>query len=512
MWVSFDVGAVVDALPDLGAQVVAGADGLARTVRRARLVDSAAQFRHAEPDDLVVSGAATVAEAVRSELGLLERLAATGVAALAVRLDPVVPLAPDLLDTAAGLGFPVISFPDVASSAEVTTAVLDALLVAQSGRLERFLDIHQRFAPIVRAAGGAGEIASTLHALIECPVAVLDADGAVLALVPDDSPFDRMASTNTGVRREVMAGEFGYGEVVAFASENGLDQDGLLALDRAASALAVRMAHASAVAAEQNRFAATSLEELIAGHQGSVGDVVERGISFGWDLQRRRAVLLASIDPPADPATLPAVLDTMAAAARATLGPDAIIWTRSTTIAALLAPKTDASSDRRLLAEALRHELDARVQQVTVSIGVGRSVEEPTDLPDSYREATRAVEVGRWAKGRHVTEVFDELGIERLLASSPVPDLAEFVDQAIGALMDHDRTHRTDLVESFATWLEIRNMAAAARRVHVHHNTFKNRLDRIEQILGPVLTDPARCLECEVAIYIMRHYEGPWRR
>ena len=59
-------------------------------------------------------------------------------------------------------------------------------------------------------------------------------------------------------------------------------------------------------------------------------------------------------------------------------------------------------------------------------------------------------------------------------------------------------------------WLETRNMAEAARRMHVHYNTLKNRLERVEAILGPVLDDPARALECEVAIHVARHYDVPW--
>ncbi len=43
-------------------------------------------------------------------------------------------------------------------------------------------------------------------------------------------------------------------------------------------------------------------------------------------------------------------------------------------------------------------------------------------------------------------------------------------------------------------------MAEAARRIHVHDNTLKNRLERVEALLGPVLTDAARALECEAAI------------
>src|SRR6185437_10959077 len=111
----------------------------------------------------------------------------------------------------------------------------------------------------------------------------------------------------------------------------------------------------------QERFAAISLEELVSG-QGDAADVAERAISFGWDLTRPRAVLLASIDPPEDGRIPAPALNTIAAAARATLGRDAIVWTRSATIAALLAPDTDVPSERRRIADSLREELDERLR------------------------------------------------------------------------------------------------------------------------------------------------------
>ena len=155
-------------------------------------------------------------------------------------------------------------------------------------------------------------------------------------------------------------------------------------------------------------------------------------------------------------------------------------------------------------------ELDQRLRTATVSIGVGRRVTSPGDLAGSFVEASRAVDVGRWAKGRHVTEVFDQLGLERLLSSVPEGELAEFVRHTIGALHDHDRTHATELVDTLAVWLETRNVAEAARRMYVHYNTLKNRLERVEAILGPVLDDSARALECEVAIHVARHYDVAW--
>jgi purine catabolism regulator len=348
-----------------------------------------------------------------------------------------------------------------------------------------------------------------LHALLDTPVAVLDADGRHIVVVPSDAEGPADLASTAGVRRPIHAGDHQYGEIVALTDGPALDEDGILAMERAAMAIAVRLAQASAVAEAHERFAAITLEELIAGHGGDVADIAERANSFGWDLGRPRAVLPASVDPPTDE-RIATALATIAAAARATLGRDAIVWTRSATIAALIAPEADDPAARRQIAERLRGELDRRLRSVTVSIGVGRRVDSPALLPRSFVEASRAVDVGRWAKGRHVTEVFDELGLERLLAATPTSDLAEFVEHAIGPLVAHDRANHTDLVETLGVWLETRNMAEAARRTHVHYNTFKNRLERIESILGPLVSDATRSLECEVAIYVARHYDGPW--
>jgi purine catabolism regulator len=510
MWRSFEVGAVVESLRFADAAVAAGDAGMARRVSRAHLAATVEHLQRVGPDELVVTTTATLMATGEGSERLIARLDAAKVAGIAVRLDPSDPLPAEMLAAANLLSLPLITFPEDAALADVTAAVLDAALQAQSQRLERVLDIHQRFSRIVLAGGGAAEIAATLHDLVGCPIAVVDGDGRLTVVVPSDAARDADLGTTPAVRHAIRAGDHNYGEIVALTAERAFDQDHLVALERAAMAIALRLAQARAVAEAEERFAALSLEELIAGHAGYGEDVAERAIAFGWDLSRPRAVLLASIDPPTDSIILPRALATIAAAARATLGHEAIVWTRTATIAALLAPDTDQPAERRRIAERLRHELDQRLRSVSVSIGVGRRVDGPASLPRSFVEASRAVAVGRWAKGRHVTEIYDQLGLERLLSSAATDDLAEFVQHSIGPLVEHDRAHQTDLVETLQVWLETRNMAEAARRIHVHYNTFKNRLERIEAILGPMLTDAARTLECDVAIYIARHYDGPW--
>jgi len=373
---------------------------------------------------------------------------------------------------------------------------------------ERMLAIHRRFSDIVLGGGGIRPLLDALVDLVGHPVALTDAEGRITAVAPPGSDRGAVHGQGEVHRFAVRAGSRHYGEIVVGAESDQLDVEAHVAVERAAMGIATHLAQATAVAEANERFAALSLEQLISGHRRSVEEVVERSVSFGWDLAVPRAVLLASIDPPVDADVADRALATMAAAARATLGADAIVWRRSATIAALITVADDSPAARRELAESMRRELDQRLHAVSVSIGVGRRVDSPHLLARSFVEAGRAVDVGRWAKGRHVTEVFDQLGLERLLASTPADDLADFVEETIGPLLRYDAEHRGRLVESLRVWLGERNLAGAARRLDVHYNTMRNRLDRIEEILGPVFGNPARVLECEVAVYIHRHHLG----
>jgi DNA-binding PucR family transcriptional regulator len=46
----------------------------------------------------------------------------------------------------------------------------------------------------------------------------------------------------------------------------------------------------------------------------------------------------------------------------------------------------------------------------------------------------------------------------------------------------------------------------------VHYNTLKNRLERIEALIGPFIEDTARCLELALAVRLMRLGRGGTRR
>ncbi|MEO5940485.1 MAG: helix-turn-helix domain-containing protein, partial [Candidatus Limnocylindrales bacterium] len=364
-----------------------------------------------------------------------------------------------------------------------------------------------RFTAIVLSGGGLRQIAEALAELVARPVAIVDAQGVVQwrtsAIAPELDAAD-------GFSQPIQVGGEHYGTILVAAGADELGPDQLEAIEYAATVAALRQVQSRAVAEADRRFQAVCLEELITGHVTDRSILAERATAFGWDLTIPRAVLLAELDAvegrPAGPLAggpeETSLRHRLAEAARASLGPSAIVWERSREIGALVAGLRPP--DLHELGAALQAEAGRRVSGATISVGVGRTAAGPLQLDGSFAEARRAMSIGRWAHGPGRVTVFDEIGLDRLLVGMPRSEVADFCASVLGPLEEHDRTRGTSLVETLDTFLASRNAALAARQLYLHYNTLKNRLARIEELIGPYIDDPERCLGLSLAIRLRR--------
>ena len=99
---------------------------------------------------------------------------------------------------------------------------------------------------------------------------------------------------------------------------------------------------------------------------------------------------------------------------------------------------------------------------------------------------------------------FSDLGVDRLLAVVPEGEIDAYCGSTIGPLEAYDAANDTVLVRTLDVYLATRNGALAARQLFVHYNTMKNRLAKIEEVIGPFLDDPERCLSLSLALHLRR--------
>jgi PucR family transcriptional regulator, purine catabolism regulatory protein len=499
------------------ARVVGGHDGLRRPVRGVNVMEVPDILDWVKPDELLLTTAYPLRDDPVALDALIPRLAERGLAGIALKPGRYIKSIPaSMIEAADFHGFALIELPPEASFNEIINSVLTVILDVQAVRLQRSAAIHDRFTSIALSGGGLRQIAEALADLVGRPVAIVDADDMVQWRTSEAAPggASGLAAGSTGngggaIVQPIQVGAERYGAILVAGDEAALGPDRLEAIEYAATVAALRQVQTRAVAEADRRFQAVCLEELITGHVADRTVLMERAAAFAWDLTTPRAVLLAEVEaiagrPFSALAGTPeegALRHRLAEAARASLGPGSIIWERSREIGALVSA---GQSGLHEIGAALQAEAGRHLPGIVVSVGIGRAAPDPLELHRSFGEARRALSIGRWAHGPGEVTAFDGLGLDRLLVAVPESEAAAFCADLLGRLEAYDAARGTALVTTLETFLATRNAALASRQLYLHYNTLKNRLTKIEEIIGPFLDDPDRCLSLALALRLRR--------
>jgi sugar diacid utilization regulator/putative methionine-R-sulfoxide reductase with GAF domain len=156
-------------------------------------------------------------------------------------------------------------------------------------------------------------------------------------------------------------------------------------------------------------------------------------------------------------------------------------------------------TDEENIQEQLRALLSREWNRGTVA-GVGRPCTGLGDYAMSYDQARAACELGMRRTDHAPVLTAHDLGIVPL-ASVPLDHLRSMVQDALGPLVDADEQRGTDLLETLRVYLgNDRHLPATASALHVHYNTVRNRIVRIEELLGVDVRDVEDRFQLETAL------------
>ncbi|HEX3607662.1 MAG TPA: helix-turn-helix domain-containing protein [Candidatus Dormibacteraeota bacterium] len=184
-------------------------------------------------------------------------------------------------------------------------------------------------------------------------------------------------------------------------------------------------------------------------------------------------------------------------------GPDLVSLRGNAMVA--VAPCGDPAS-ARALARAATEQMSAVLPGLVTRWGVSRPHANPLEYRVAYREATLAMRVAARPGQDEVVAVFDELGVTRLLlAPGDQPDLADYVKEVLGPVLEYDRERSTPLITTLRAYLECDcSLNAAAMRLAVHHKTLRYRLNRIHELTALDLRRHEDRFRADLALRILQ--------
>ena len=150
----------------------------------------------------------------------------------------------------------------------------------------------------------------------------------------------------------------------------------------------------------------------------------------------------------------------------------------------------------RLQKEAVSRSGTARAR---LRAGVGGYHPGLRGISRSYLEAQQALEAGRKLAPEAVVHGHDEVIPYLVMAQNPL--LAErFVRHTLGPLLSPGTRNREQLLDTLEAYLGKGSVKDAAAALNLHRHTVLYRLDRLKELLGDVLDQPASLLRLQFAL------------
>lgn len=517
----------------LGLRLLGGEAELDRPVRGVMTTDLRDPSRYLTGGELVLTGLAWRRTAADSD-GFVRLLAGAGVAGLAAGEAELGAIPDDLVDACARHRLPLFAVDERVAFADITEYVVRQVSGERAGDLAAVVERHRRLMSSGPAGGTPDAVLDLLGSDLDLRAWVLSSTGRQIGGADQPLPAPvraelagaQQAAARTGRpgphRVAVQGRTYSLFPVRAGAGTSDLRShvlsDWFLAVeadagDWPAERLGLLRGVTRLIAVERDRRdAARVVGRRLA---GEVFDLVTGGAGAAEIGARLRAaapvpvpgagggtywqIVIAKVEwagggAPAGPAAQALLEEVLADRAAGPDGTDRIAVAHTGDRAVAMVPLTGGTTSAApepLHAEALLGLLRGPLahglgEDGRLTIGVSAAVNSPEGLRGALEEARHARRVAAARQGRVCVAGHEELASHVLLLPFVPDDVRRaFTARLLDPLRAYDRRHRSELVPTLDAFLDCDgSWTRCASRLHLHVNTLRYRITRIEQLTG----------------------------
>lgn len=532
------------------AKLLAGASGTDQIVTSVNVMVDPNVVNLVSGGELLVSTAYAVRENLPQLLELIPQLKQRGVVALGLKFNSYINEIPqEILILCDTLSFPLFEIPNRISFSQLITPIMTTIVNNQAQMLGDIYELQKALTATMLSGGGLQSIVQTLFDRFGNSIAIYNDFFSSFVLACSDR---RRESITRRMEDLVRVGSSGretvslmssrevdnvdglicnkiiipiysdkkkYGSIYIWEDNREITNVDLAVLEASTSLIALDMIKKISMYEMENNHKASFLDDLLVHDEERQRKSLANAEYFDFDVDAEHRVAVIRV-----------------LSGNSTIGNSSLYKTNNSIVNILRRVSRDSSikvlfvnkcDSIVLVFELPVHEDGNYLQQLhsfvdsamnaleaegilsMVSIGMGRSYADATNLWKSFNEAGRAAAC--WNIDDVRIHSYEDLGVYRFLSYEVLrPELVLFYNETLKVLVDYDHDRDSELVHTLSLYFRCGgNLKRLAEEMGVHYNTVAYRIQRIKELAHVSFDNADQMLNLQIALKI---YEANFHR
>lgn len=532
------------------AKLLAGTSGTDQIVTSVNVMVDPNVVNLVSGGELLVSTAYAVRENLPQLLELIPQLKQRGVVALGLKFNSYINEIPqEILILCDTLSFPLFEIPNRISFSQLITPIMTTIVNNQAQMLGDIYELQKALTATMLSGGGLQSIVQTLFDRFGNSIAIYNDFFSSFVLACSDR---RRESITRRMEDLVRVGSSGretdslmssrevdnvdglicnkiiipiysdkkkYGSIYIWEDNREITNVDLAVLEASTSLIALDMIKKISMYEMENNHKASFLDDLLVHDEERQRKSLANAEYFDFDVDAEHRVAVIRV-----------------LSGNSTIGNSSLYKTnnsivnilrrvsRDSSIKVLFVNKCDSivlvfelpvHEDGNYLqhlhsfVDSAMNALEAEGILSMVSIGMGRSYADATNLWKSFNEAGRAAAC--WNIDDVRIHSYEDLGVYRFLSYEVLrPELVLFYNETLKVLVDYDHDRDSELVHTLSLYFRCGgNLKRLAEEMGVHYNTVAYRIQRIKELAHVSFDNADQMLNLQIALKI---YEANFHR
>lgn len=524
------------------ATVLAGHRGLTRPVQFVNISDAPDIIDFSGENHLLLTTAYAFKDDPQKLIDLIRQMNALNCSGLVIKLKRfLIELPEEVRQLANELSFPIIDLPMDYTLGDVSYHILNFLNNHKAEQLYYALHVHNEFSDMLIKGFSLSSIVEQLGYFLKRPVLLLNHRGEKLAF-GHDFRKNSMQQTQKEIIEKICENKVAAQEGTSFNIPSDLDKtiktfpiqtqrkqpsilaiidaqslpypSSQLAIEQACNVISFTLIKEQAIEENARLYKNNFFADIIEGRINSENEIVSRCNFYGLETELKTICIVCNIDPKEEEHGSMHDHEKMVSELHNSiydLLEDELI---NTNIKGTLFTKEryfvmliqfeQYTDEETAIIQALLEGTQAHVaDDISLSFGISNQVQSSKNIPVAYHEAVEAINSGYDMKMETFIRFYKVREIKELLSMIPQSNLRELYENTLKTLAYPNSKEDEELLRTIQVFLDSQcEISETSRKLFIHRNTVKYRIEKTEAITELTFQDPSDSLRVRVALLI----------